>query len=92
MSYTIDVYRGEKTPERNFGHFALYVSFFPQLVAGPIERSVSLMPQFGKIKEFVYADAVVGARQVLWGFFKKMVVADRLAPMVDLVYNDPMNH
>lgn len=92
MSYTIDVYRGQKSPERNFGLFALYVSFFPQLVAGPIERSVSLMPQFSKVKAFVYSDAVLGARQALWGFFKKMVVADRLAPMVDLVYNDPGQH
>jgi len=88
LSYTIDVYRGKKEPERHFGIFALYVSFFPQLVAGPIERSTRLLPQFKEEYEFDYVRVTDGLKLMLWGFFKKVVVADRLAIFVNGVYND----
>lgn len=88
LSYTIDVYRGSMKPERHFGHFALYVSFFPQLVAGPIERAHRLLPQFRKQYPFHYPDAVEGLRLILWGLFKKVVIADRLAIVVNTVYRD----
>lgn len=89
LSYTIDVYRGEIKPERHLGIFALYVSFFPQLVAGPIERSHRLLPQLKKTQPFNYPDAVEGLRLILWGLFKKMVIADRLAMIVNKVYDAP---
>jgi alginate O-acetyltransferase complex protein AlgI len=89
LSYTIDVYRGVTPPQRHFGIFALYVSFFPQLVAGPIERSYRLMPQFFEHRGF-HPDAFAsGLRLMLWGFFMKVVIADRLALYVDPVYGDP---
>lgn len=88
LSYTIDVYRGEKEPEKHFGIFALYVSFFPQLVAGPIERSTRLLPQFKEKYKFDYIRVTDGLKLMLWGFFKKVVVADRLAIFVNGVYND----
>ncbi len=89
MSYSIDVYRGVQKAERNLGIFALYVAFFPQLVAGPIERSTSLLPQFLERHEFDYARVSSGLRRIAWGFFKKVVIADKAAIIVDLVYNDP---
>jgi len=85
LSYSIDVYRGVKKPERHLGIFALYVSFFPQLVAGPIERSTRLLPQCYKHNEFESKRVVEGLRQMLWGFFKKIVIADRLAVYVNQV-------
>ena len=89
MSYTIDVYKGKQTPERHFGRFALFVSFFPQLVAGPIERSVNLLPQFRKHHVFDYERVKNGILLMVWGFFKKVVIADRLAEYVNMVYNHP---
>lgn len=89
MSYSIDVYRGEKTAETHFGKFALYVSFFPQLVAGPIERSTRLMPQFYKAVTFDWNRFISGCRLMLWGFFKKLVIADRLAIYVNEAFNNP---
>lgn len=89
MSYTIDVYRGVQKAERHLGIFALYVSFFPQLVAGPIERSTHLLPQFFERHEFDYARVSSGLRRMAWGFFKKVVIADKAAAIVDLVYNNP---
>ena len=88
LSYTIDVYRGKKEPERHFGKFALYVSFFPQLVAGPIERSERLLPQFHRKVEFNYERIRDGFVLATWGLFKKVVIADRLAEYVNLVYNN----
>lgn len=88
LSYTIDVYRGVKTPEKHFGIYALYVSFFPQLVAGPIERSTHLLPQFWKKFTFDYKRTVSGLRLMLWGFFLKLAIADNVAPYVNTVYND----
>jgi len=92
LSYTIDVYRGDMQPERDFFDFALYVSFFPQLVAGPIERSTNLLHQL-KIHHGFDADRVAsGLRLMVYGFFKKVVIADRLAVIVDTVYNNPTQH
>lgn len=86
LSYTIDVYRGQKEPEHHLGIFALYVSFFPQLVAGPIERSSQLLPQFKQTHSFDYDRVTSGLRLILVGFFKKLVVADRLAIIVNQIY------
>jgi len=86
ISYTMDVYRGDRPPERHLGIFALYVSFFPQLVAGPIERSTTLLPQFHEQRRFSYDNAVRGLRLMLWGYFIKVAVADRLGLYVDQVY------
>ena len=88
LSYTIDVYKGKLQPSNNFLNFAAYVSFFPQLVAGPIERAVNLLPQFDTPKIFKYREAVYGLRQVLLGLFKKMVIADNCAVIVNTVFAD----
>ncbi len=88
LSYSIDVYKGKIEPTRDVVAFFAYVSFFPQLVAGPIERATNLLPQFLRKREFDYAMAVDGVRQMLWGFFKKVVVADNCAIVVDIVWGD----
>jgi D-alanyl-lipoteichoic acid acyltransferase DltB (MBOAT superfamily) len=88
LSYTIDIYKRKRGPEYHFGRFALFVSFFPQLVAGPIERSVNLLPQFRKDFAFDYERVKSGILLMSWGFFKKVVIADRLAEYVNLVYNN----
>ncbi len=94
LSYTIDVYRKKITPERHLGKFALYVSFFPQLVAGPIERASNLLPQIGRVSKLKFnSDQFIsGFTQVLFGFFKKVVVADTLAIYVDSIYNNYQYH
>ena len=89
LSYSIDVYLGNKKPEKSFLIFALYVSFFPQLVAGPIERSTRLLPQFHKKISFNYSRIRSGLLLIAWGFFKKVVIADNLALVVDPIYNNP---
>ena len=89
VSYTIDVYRNSMKAETNFGYFALYVSFFPQLVAGPIERAYHLLPQLKKENKFNYDLAVSGAKTIALGFFKKVLIADRLALFVNPVFNNP---
>lgn len=89
LSYSIDVYRRKLPPCRDFAAFAAYVSFFPQLVAGPIERAEALLPQFWQPRRFDYALAVDGLRQMLWGFFKKMVVADGCAVYADQIFGHP---
>ena len=89
LSYTLDVYRGKLEPERDFVTFALFVSFFPQLVAGPIEKAADLLPQLKEEHPFTYENAAWGAKLMVWGFFKKMVVADQLAVLiVDPVYQN----
>ena len=88
LSYSIDVYRGAVRPTRDVVAFFAYVAFFPQLVAGPIERASSLLPQFQTSRHFDYALGVDGLRQMLWGFFKKMVVADSCALYVDHAFAD----
>ena len=89
LSYSIDVYRGSIQPTRDIVAFFAYVSFFPQLVAGPIERATSLLPQFERERHFDHRRAVDGLRQMLWGFFKKMVVADSCALYVDQIFAHP---
>jgi len=89
LSYTIEVFRGNQKPESRFVTFAVYVAFFPQLVAGPIERPGNLLGQFDRRNTFEYSRVVSGLRQMLWGLFKKMVIADNLAIVVDVVYGNP---
>ena len=86
LSYVIDVYRGEIPAERNFGVYAAFVSFFPQLVAGPIERTGNLLPQITSRKTFDYQKASYGLKLMAWGFFKKLAVADVLGKYVDAAY------
>ena len=88
MAYTFDVYRGRLPAQRHFGIFATYVAFFPQLVAGPIERATNMLPQFQLKFGFDYDRVVSGLRLILWGVFKKVVIADRLAIYVNAVYGD----
>lgn len=89
MSYTIEVYRGNQKAERNIFIYALYVLFFPQLVAGPIERPQNLLHQFHEKYEFNSERVLKGLKLMMWGFFKKLVIADRLAVMVNIVFADP---
>lgn len=88
MSYSLDVYKGRLEPIKDFLSFATFVSFFPQLVAGPIERAVHFLPQVVKPRQFVYQNGVDGLRLVLWGMFKKVVIADNLAVFVDGIFKD----
>ena len=91
LSYSIDVYRGKIEPTKDIVAFFAFISFFPQLVAGPIERATNLLPQFLKKREFDYDTAVDGMRQILWGVFKKIVVADNCALYVDQVFSTYTN-
>jgi alginate O-acetyltransferase complex protein AlgI len=84
MSYAIDVYRGDKIPEKHLGFYALYVAFFPQLLAGPIERSTRLIPQLHKEFDFDYSRITRGMKFILWGLFMKIVIADTLAMLVGM--------
>jgi len=88
MSYTIDIYRKKLEPTKDFISFASFVSFFPQLVAGPIERATNLLPQILQKREFKYEQGVQGLRLIMWGMFKKVVIADSLAPMVDNIFSN----
>jgi D-alanyl-lipoteichoic acid acyltransferase DltB (MBOAT superfamily) len=88
LSYTIDVYRKKLKPTKDFFSFFAYVSFFPQLVAGPIERATNLLPQFQKRRSFNYDKAQDGLRQILWGLFKKIVIADNAAIQVNYIFNN----
>ena len=92
LSYTIEVYRGHQAPERHLGIYAVYVMFWPQLVAGPIERPQNLLPQFHAPKAFDPERVARGLRRMLWGLFKKVVVADRLALVVNPVFADPTRY
>ncbi|MFT7239169.1 MAG: alginate O-acetyltransferase complex protein AlgI [Cyclobacteriaceae bacterium] len=92
MSYTLDIYKGKFHATKDFVGFAAFVSFFPQLVAGPIERASHLLPQFLKTRHFNYASATDGLRQILWGLFKKMVIANNCASYVDLIFTNPDEH
>lgn len=86
LSYVIDVYRGKVKPEHHFGIYATFVSFFPQLVAGPIERTENLLPQISSEKTFRYDQAAYGLKLMAWGFFKKLAIADVLGPLADQAY------
>lgn len=92
LSYVIEVYRGHQKPEKHFGIYSLYVMFYPQLVAGPIERPQNMLHQFYEKHEFRYSNMVEGLKLMLWGFFKKVVIADRLSIYVNGVYNNPEYH
>ncbi len=87
LSYTIDVYKKKLEPTKDFIAFFAFVSFFPQLVAGPIERATNLLPQFYTSRKFEYAKAVDGLRQILWGLFKKIVIADNAAKFANIIFN-----
>lgn len=92
LSYTIDVYKRKLEPTTDFIAFSAFVSFFPQLVAGPIERATNLLPQFYKERKFDYTLAVAGARQILWGLFKKIVIADNCAEYANLIFNNSSDY
>ena len=88
LSYTIDVYKNKLEPTKDFVGFMAFVSFFPQLVAGPIERATNLLPQFSIERKFTYSLAVDGSRQMLWGLFKKIVIADNCAKYANIIFNN----
>lgn len=92
LSYVMEVYYGRYKSEKHFGIYALYVMFYPQLVAGPIERPQHLLPQFRKIFDFDYRRVADGLKLMVWGMFKKVVIADRLALLVNTVYNKPFGY
>lgn len=92
LSYTIDVYKRKLEPTKDFIAFSAFVSFFPQLVAGPIERATHLLPQFYKERNFDYHQAVDGMRQILWGLFKKIVIADNCAEYANLIFNNSADY
>ncbi len=92
LSYSIDVYRGKITPSKDIISFATFVSFFPQLVAGPIERATNLLPQFKHKRTFNYQEAVDGMRQILWGLFKKVVIADNCAIYANQIFNNYLDY
>jgi D-alanyl-lipoteichoic acid acyltransferase DltB (MBOAT superfamily) len=92
LGYSIDVYRGEVDAEKHFGIFALFLSFFPQLVAGPIERSRNLLPQFHRTNDFDMNNVKAGFAMILWGLFKKIVIADKTASIVNIIYNNPQEY
>lgn len=92
LSYSIDVYKKKLQPTQDIISFLAYVSFFPQLVAGPIERATNLLPQFYKKRQFHYSQAVDGCKQILWGLFKKIVIADNCAQFANSIFNDYSNH
>ncbi len=89
LSYVIDIYKGRISPEKNIISYSLFVSYFPLLVAGPIERATHLLPQIKKKRVFNYAQVVDGLRQILWGLFKKMVIADNCAEFANMMFDKP---
>lgn len=89
LSYVIEVYRGNQKAEKHFGIYSLYVMFYPQLVAGPIERPQNILHQFYEVKKFDWGNMVVGLRLILWGLFKKVVIADRVSAFANLVFDNP---
>lgn len=91
LSYTIDIYNKKLEPSTDIVAFSAFVSFFPQLVAGPIERASNLLPQFSKKRKFSYENSVVGMKQILWGLFKKVVIADNCAEFVNQIFNNYEN-
>jgi D-alanyl-lipoteichoic acid acyltransferase DltB (MBOAT superfamily) len=92
LGYSIDVYYGTTKVERDFPTYALFVSFFPQLVAGPIERSNNLLPQFKKEHRLDYESVMAGVRIMVWGYFMKLVLADRCSLYVDSIFNHVSMH
>jgi alginate O-acetyltransferase complex protein AlgI len=92
LSYVIDIYKKRIEPEYNFIVYSVFVSFFPLLVAGPIERATHLLPQVKKERTFSYSQAVDGLRQIIWGLFKKVVIADNCAEYVNVIFADPTSY
>jgi alginate O-acetyltransferase complex protein AlgI len=92
LSYVLDIYNDKIKPERNFTNYSVFVSFFPLLVAGPIERATHLLPQVIKKREFDYSKAMDGLRQILWGLFKKIVIADNCAEYANRIFNNSSNY
>jgi len=92
LSYVIDIYKRKINAEKNYIDYALFVSYFPLLVAGPIERATHLLPQIKKMRVFDYSQAISGLRQILWGLFKKIVVADNCALIVNQIFDNPTHH
>ena len=92
LSYVIDIYKGRIKPEKNFVDYSVFVSFFPLLVAVPIERATHLLPQVKKERHFNYAMAVDGLKQILWGLFKKVVIADQCAEFANLIFNNAASY
>jgi D-alanyl-lipoteichoic acid acyltransferase DltB (MBOAT superfamily) len=92
LSYIIDIYKNRIKPERNFIDYSVFVSFFPLLVAGPIERATHLLPQILKKREFDYSKAVDGLRQIIWGLFKKIVIADNCAEFANTIFNNSLDY
>jgi D-alanyl-lipoteichoic acid acyltransferase DltB (MBOAT superfamily) len=92
LSYVIDLYKGRIKPERYFINYSVFVSFFPLLVAGPIERATHLLPQIVKSRQFDYTKAVDGLRQILWGLFKKIVIADSCAKYANMIFNNSSDY
>jgi alginate O-acetyltransferase complex protein AlgI len=92
LSYVLDLYKNRIKPERNFVNYSVFVSFFPLLVAGPIERATHLLPQIIKNREFDYSKAVDGLRQILWGLFKKIVIADNCAEYANTIFNNSADY
>jgi alginate O-acetyltransferase complex protein AlgI len=92
LSYTLDVYKRKMEPSTDLLAFSAFVSFFPQLVAGPIERAANLLPQFTKNRTFEYSSAVDGLRQILWGLFKKIVIADNCAEYANMIFNNSADY
>jgi len=92
LSYVIDIYKKRISAERNFVDYSVFVSFFPLLVAGPIERATHLLPQIKRKRSFNYVNAVDGLRQILWGLFKKVVIADQCALYANMIFNNPENY
>jgi len=92
LSYTIDIYKRKLKPTKDFIAFSAFVSFFPQLVAGPIERATNLLPQFYKKRKFKYNQAVDGMQQILWGLFKKIVIADNCAEYANTIFNNSLEY
>lgn len=91
LSYVIDIYKNRIRPERDFIDYSVFVSFFPLLVAGPIERATHLLPQIQKERVFDYSKAVDGLRQILWGLFKKVVIADNCAIYANMIFSNSAN-
>jgi D-alanyl-lipoteichoic acid acyltransferase DltB (MBOAT superfamily) len=89
VSYLVDIYYGKQKAERHYGYFSIYFAFLPQLVAGPIERAKKLLPQFKVEQKLNYENINYGMKRIAWGFFKKTLIADRLAPIVSSVYDNP---
>lgn len=92
IGYITDVYNGKVSAEQNFGRYATFVSFFPQLVAGPIERTENLLPQIKDKHKFDYVQATYGLKQMAWGYFKKIVIADTISKYIGSVFDNPYNY